>query len=121
MFFRTDFILGVNIPLDALAEEETLSRIAAFLTLQARKAKLSVPEFFTRQVRQSLDEVVDGPRTGRWTIDQLSKTEKTYIGTKVEILIRAALGVAGGSHSDCLIDGIETDIKWSMHETWMIG
>jgi hypothetical protein len=121
MFFRTTSSLGVNIPLDHLAEEETLSNLAGFIALQARKAKLSLPEFFARQVRQSLDEVVDGPRTGRWAIYQLSTTEKTYIGTKVEILTRAALGVPNGSRLDCLIDGVETDIKWSMHETWMIG
>lgn len=113
---------GVSISLDPLAEEPTLSNIAAFVRIQAREAGLSVPEFFANEVRQALDEVIDGPRTGRWTIDQLSKTEKTYIGTKVEILIRAALGVPLGSRSDCLIDGIETDIKWSMHAAaWMIG
>lgn len=83
---------------------------------------MSVQEFFANVIRQALDEVIDGPRTGRWTIDQLSKTEKTYIGTKVEIIVRAALDVPCGSVSDCLINGIETDIKWSMHEAaWMIG
>lgn len=83
---------------------------------------MSVTEFFAKQTRQALDEVIDGPRTGRWTIDQLSKTEKTYVGTKVEILVRAALGVAFGTRSDCVINGIETDIKWSMHDAgWMIG
>jgi hypothetical protein len=66
--------------------------------------------------------VIDGARTGRWAVSQLSKNEKAYIGTKLEILIRAALGVPEGTGSDCLIDGIETDIKWSMrHASWMIG
>ena len=32
-------------------------------------------------VRQAIDEVIDGGRTGRWCIDQLEKVEKTYIGT----------------------------------------
>lgn len=92
------------------------------MQVQASAAGLSVSEFFAKHTRQALDEVINGPRTGRWTIDQLSKTEKTYVGTKVEILIRAALGVPFGVRSDCLINGIETDIKWSMHHAgWMIG
>jgi hypothetical protein len=96
--------------------------IAAFVQIQATAAGWSVSEFFAKYTRQALDEVIDGPRTGRWTIDQLSKTEKTYIGTKVEILVRAALGVPFGARSDCLINGVETDIKWSMKQAaWMIG
>lgn len=34
--------------------------------------------FFGQLVRQSIDEVVDGPRTGRWDLEQLDSTEKTY-------------------------------------------
>lgn len=110
------------IPIDASGETDALNHIAAFVQAQASAAGLSVTEFFAKHTRQALDEVIDGPRTGRWTIRQLSKTEKTYVGTKVEILVRAALGVACGTRSDCLIDGIETDIKWSMHHAgWMIG
>jgi len=57
-----------------------------------------VVEFFLRRsgferqaaltLRRALDEVVDGMRTGRWSVDALEKTEKTYIGTKVEIPVQ---------------------------------
>ena len=41
---------------------------------------------FGHAIRQSIDEVLDGPRTGRWGFEQLEKTEKTYVGTKLEIV-----------------------------------
>ena len=39
-------------------------------------------------LRRAYDEVIDTPRSGRFTISQTEKTEKTYLGTKVEILFR---------------------------------
>lgn len=52
----------------------------------------ALKEEFPKMIRKSLDEVIDTPRTGRLTIDQIEKTEKTYIGTKVEILFRNMIG-----------------------------
>lgn len=37
-------------------------------------------ETFGEVIRRSIDEVLDGPRTGGWSLDQLEKTEKTYVG-----------------------------------------
>ena len=31
-------------------------------------------------IRDSIDTVIDGPRTMRWSIEQLEKTEKTHLG-----------------------------------------
>ena len=66
-------------------------------------------------VRDALDEVIDTSRTGRFNPAQLSAQEKTYIGTKVEILIRAAFELAypGRKHKDYVIAGHEVDCKWS--------
>lgn len=36
-------------------------------------------------LRDSLDELLDGQRTGRWAYQHLSKTEKTHLGTVVEV------------------------------------
>jgi hypothetical protein len=78
-------------------------------------------ETFGTVFRQALDEVLDGARTGRWMIEDLSKTEKTYVGTKVEILLRAALNLAQGVVLDFLIAGHEVDCKFSIGGTgWMI-
>ncbi len=84
----------------------------------------AVPDLETvtgRAIRQAFDEVLDGERTGRWDIDrQLEKVEKTYIGTKVEILLRADLDLDPGSLMDCQIRGHEVDIKFSLTGAWMI-
>ncbi|WP_176052195.1 NaeI family type II restriction endonuclease [Paraburkholderia caribensis] len=71
-------------------------------------------------LRQSFDEVIDGPRTGRFSIDQLEKTEKTYIGTKVEIVVRNELELARGVKLDNSICGHEVDTKFSLTGGWMI-
>jgi hypothetical protein len=71
-------------------------------------------------LRKAIDEVIDSARTGRFTLDETEKTEKTYLGTKVEILLRNWLRFSKGKILDLSIDGIETDIKNTMHTTWMI-
>jgi hypothetical protein len=71
-------------------------------------------------LRQAFDEVIDGPRTGRYRIEQLEKTEKTYIGTKVEIVLRAELELERGVTLDNLICGSEVDTKFSLSGGWMI-
>lgn len=73
-----------------------------------------------RAIRKSFDEVIDGPRTGRYRIEQLEKTEKTYIGTKVEIVLRTELGLERGHVLDNLIRGYEVDTKFTVGSTWMI-
>lgn len=51
-------------------------------------------------LRQALDEVIDGMRTGRWSVESLEKTEKTYIGTKVEILFKFDFDLPDGQNLD---------------------
>jgi hypothetical protein len=77
-------------------------------------------EKFHNLVRQSIDEVVDTARTGRTSLSELEKTEKTYIGTKVEILTRAMLGLTKGERLDLKVAGIEVDVKFTVGKTWMI-
>lgn len=60
-----------------------------------------------RVVRRAFDEVIDMPHTGRYKVAQLAKTEKTYIGTKIEHLLM---------HEFELIDGIKLDIQFEGHE-----
>ena len=78
-------------------------------------------ERFGDAIRQSFDEVLDGQRTGRYRLDQLSPVEKTYIGTRVEIRTQAAFGLQRGHRMDYLVDGEEVDAKWSIRSRgWMI-
>lgn len=73
-----------------------------------------------RSIRKSFDEVIDGPRTGRYKLAQLEKTEKTYIGTKVEIVLRAELALERGAVLDNRIAGYEIDTKFTLGRTWMV-
>lgn len=70
-------------------------------------------------IRQAIDEVIDTPRTGRVYANELEKTEKTYIGTKVEILVRNFFRLPKGI-LDLKIDGLDVDVKNTLGSTWMI-
>lgn len=72
--------------------------------------------------RSAIDEVIDTARTGRYFLADLEKTEKTYLGTKFEILLRDWLGVPKGIVLDLLIGGREVDVKstTSGASGWMI-
>lgn len=61
--------------------------------------------------RSAIDEVIDTARTGRFYLNELEKTEKTYLGTKFEILLRDWLQVPRGVRLDLLIGGREVDVK----------
>jgi hypothetical protein len=76
--------------------------------------------FFVSIARQGIDEVLDGPRTGRCLFAELEKTEKTYVGTKLEILIRHALALEHGDRMDVRIAGHDVDIKWAFKSAWQI-
>jgi hypothetical protein len=61
--------------------------------------------------RSAIDEVIDTARTVRFFLSDLEKTEKTYLGTKFEILLRDWLQVPKGVVLDLLIGGEEVDVK----------
>ncbi len=61
--------------------------------------------------RSAIDEVIDTARTGRFFFKDLEKTEKTYLGTKFEILLRDWLQVPRGILLDLQIGEREVDVK----------
>lgn len=71
-------------------------------------------------LRTAIDEVIDAPRTRRFLLNETEKTEKTYLGTKVEILIRSHLGFPKGGILDMNVKGAEVDIKNTMQSNWSI-
>ncbi len=75
---------------------------------------------FRGVVRRGIDEVIDGGRTGRYSIEQLAKTEKTYIGTKIEHLVLNEFEIRRGEVLDASIADQEVDIKWSLSSQWEI-
>ncbi|MGA5305392.1 NaeI family type II restriction endonuclease [Nucisporomicrobium flavum] len=76
----------------------------------------------TAQVfRDTFDQIYDGQRTGRYSIDRLAKTERTHIGTLVEINIQRRFRYADGKDLDFAIAGHDVDAKYSMRfGGWMI-
>ncbi|OZE17668.1 restriction endonuclease [Rhodococcus sp. 05-2255-1e] len=70
-------------------------------------------ERFRWTLRDSLDEILDGQRTGRWCYQHLRKTEKTYLGTAIEINLTREFEIADGDHLDWRIADSEIDCKFS--------
>lgn len=72
--------------------------------------------------RSAIDEVIDTARTGRFYLSDLEKTEKTYLGTKFEILLRDWLQLPRGVVLDLLVGGSEVDVKSTTggKSGWMI-
>ncbi len=100
---------------DPVTVDSALLQITQFLA-----EKPGIVQVIAGALRQAFDEVIDGPRTGRYRIEQLEKTEKTYIGTKVEIVLRNELELERGLILDNLICGHEVDTKFSLSGGWMI-
>lgn len=70
-------------------------------------------------MRRCVDDVIMTPKTGRRSYDELEKTEKTYIGTRVEIELRAMLHLPKGKLDTVILDQ-DVDIKNTMGSNWMI-
>ncbi len=102
-------------PIDLDVGDPALDEVFAAL-----EAMPELSQRLGKALRQSLDEVIDGPRTGRFRVEQLEKTEKTYIGTKVEIVVRAEFEFPRGAVLDNLLCGHEVDTKFSLSGNWMI-
>ncbi len=74
-------------------------------------------------MRQTLDQLYDGQRTGRYSWDQLSKTERSHFGTLFEINLRRAFDDVfdDGKKLDYRVDGLDVDCKFSQKMYgWMI-
>lgn len=78
----------------------------------------SFSQWYPQLIRTAIDEVIDAPRTGRFMLDEIEKTEKTYIGTKIEILLRNRLQIPKGTVLDLSVNGVECDIKNTIGKNW---
>lgn len=72
-------------------EDQALDAIEAWWRSQDR-----VRERLAEGIRRSMDEVLDGQRTGRFRIEQLTGVERSYLETKVQIVLRDAFDVPQG-------------------------
>lgn len=72
-------------------------------------------------LRDTLDQLYDGQRSGHWSPDQRRKTEKTHLGTLVEINLHREFEFDDGDKTDYRIAGVEVDCKFSMKPwAWML-
>jgi hypothetical protein len=73
-------------------------------------------------IRLAFDWVIDGPRTGRFSTDQLETSEKIYIGNRVEHELLHQLDLQKKPPLDTEILRIPVDVKFSMtaRRDWMI-
>ena len=92
------------------ADHDELSALESDL-LTAVGGQLLFEEKLRSFFRSAIDEVIDTARTGRFFFSQLEKTEKTYLGTKFEILLRDWLQVPKGVLLDLMVGGREVDVK----------
>lgn len=80
-------------------------------------------ERLSRVFRESFDQAYLGQVTGRFSLAQLSKTERAHIGSIVEINIQREFTdiISDGEEMDYDIAGFDVDCKYSMHPFgWMI-
>lgn len=72
-------------------------------------------------LRETFDQLYDGQHTGRWNFEHLHKTEKTHMGTLVEINLHREFGFEDGKETDYRIAGVQVDCKYSMKSfDWML-
>lgn len=107
-------------PLDSSHQDYLTLSVIEQAILSAAGGLPAFTEMVTGLFRQAFDEVIDAPRTNRFTLAEIEKTEKTYIGTKVEILLRNFLDMPKGAVLDLSVNGTEVDIKMTTKRDWMI-
>ncbi|WP_307663213.1 NaeI family type II restriction endonuclease [Streptomyces sp. V1I1] len=77
---------------------------------------------FADVLRATLDQLLDGRRNGRYEYQKLHKTEKTHMGTLVEINLHREFEFDDGDVTDYRIAGVEVDCKFSQRiGGWEMG
>lgn len=98
--------------------DEALESVAGWFLRQRDLA-----DRFGEVFRRAIDEVLDGARTGRFDLadsETVGKTERTYLGTKVEIIVRAEFRLERGASMDYRVEGHDIDAKFSRDNGWAI-
>ena len=71
-------------------------------------------------LRKAIDEVIDSPRTNRFTLDETKINERIYLGTKVRVQLRNLLKQPRGRMLDLCVGGTEAGIQSTIRQTWSI-
>lgn len=102
--------------------DQALEDVWNWLQDYPKRAKdgLDLEGTFSRAIRQAIDQVIDGPHTGRYRYEELESQEKAYIGTRIEIVVRTKFKLEPEGKLDTVIEGHPVDFKWSARGGWMI-
>lgn len=101
---------------DELRLDAELQTVHAELTRMDRSR-----ERFAAVLRNTIDQLLNGEVTGRFSWESLYKTERTHAGTLVEINLQREFKFADGKAMDYQIADIEVDCKYSQSfGGWMI-
>ncbi|MEV4109326.1 NaeI family type II restriction endonuclease [Nonomuraea sp. NPDC049695] len=93
-------------------DDQALDAVESWFRSQSK-----MEERFGQIFRQAIDEVLDGQRTARFDIyadGVVAKTERTYLGTKVEIICQDEFHLDRGRKMDYSVAGYDVDAKFSM-------
>jgi Restriction endonuclease NaeI len=93
---------------ESLLPEADVARVAEWFRQRDPDGSLTA-----ECIRDSLDIVLDGQRTGRWCYGHLTKTEKTHLGTVIEIELQKEFGISDEGPLDYAIAGVPVDCKFS--------
>ncbi len=105
---------------DALHADAAVLEEVELEVLRVAGGRDALASNLARLFRQAIDEVIDTPRTRRRLIEELEKTEKTYLGTKIEILFRNLLQLVKGCRLDLRVGDREVDVKFTIGTNWTI-
>lgn len=95
-----------------------LKRIADMIITRAGGQK-QLEEDFPVFVREVIDSIIDPVRTGRTKFEELVNVEKTFIGLRLEHVLRDMIDVPSGLR-DLVIDGMDVDVKNTVRDNWTI-
>lgn len=95
-----------------------LRRIADTVVSRAGGQK-QLEERFPVFVREVIDSIIDPVRTGRTQFRELVNVEKTFIGLRLEHVLRDMIDVPSGLR-DLVIDGMDVDVKNTVRDNWTI-
>lgn len=83
-------------------------------------SQIDLREAAKQAIHVSIRDVLQTPKTAKVRISELEKVPKTYLGTRIELELRAALGLRKGAELDYTICDVAVDCKHTIGRAWMI-
>ncbi len=71
-------------------------------------------------LRKAIDEVIDSPRTNRFTLDETKMNERIYLGTKIRLWMRTLLNFPNGKTSNLSFGGTQIGLQSTICQTWSV-